>query len=115
LLAKIVVAAIQCFRYTLFMVDGETNNGGNVTEYMCDVCSESPAMTYNEKQGAVCNDCRLYDADGNCVCNDSGCDFCNPVVDSDAGADLDYSDDAYALASAGFGTDEDYGYGGDEY
>jgi hypothetical protein len=31
------------------------------------------------------------------------------VVDSDAGADLDYSDDAYALASAGFGTDEDYG------
>jgi len=27
----------------------------------------------------------------------------------------DYSDDAEALASAGFGTDEDYGYyGGDE-
>jgi len=81
-----------------------------VTEHMCDVCSESPAMTYNEKQGAVCNDCRLYDADGNCVCNDSGCDFCNPVVESDC----DDGDDAYALASAGWGTDEDYGYYGDE-
>jgi hypothetical protein len=29
--------------------------------------------------------------------------------------DCDDSDDGYALASAGFGTDEDYGYYGDEY
>ena len=28
--------------------------------------------------------------------------------------DCDDSDDGYALASAGFGTDEDYGYTGDE-
>jgi hypothetical protein len=29
---------------------------------------------------------------------------------------FDLSDDAYALASAGWGTDEDYGYfGGDDY
>ena len=27
----------------------------------------------------------------------------------------DYEDDAYAMASAGFRTDEDYGYYGDEY
>lgn len=27
----------------------------------------------------------------------------------------DYEDDGYALASAGFGTDEDYGYYGEEY
>lgn len=27
----------------------------------------------------------------------------------------EYEDDAYALASAGFGTDEDYGYYGEEY
>ena len=27
----------------------------------------------------------------------------------------DYEDDAYAMASAGFGTDEDYGYYGDDY
>lgn len=64
-------------------ISNMTNNGGNVSEYKCDVCNESPAMTYNEKQGAVCYDCRLYDADGNCVCNLSGCDFCNPVVESD--------------------------------
>ena len=29
--------------------------------------------------------------------------------------DCDDSDDGYALASAGFGTDEDYGSAGDEY
>jgi hypothetical protein len=29
--------------------------------------------------------------------------------------DCDDSDDGYALASAGFGTDEDYGYAGDDY
>ena len=29
--------------------------------------------------------------------------------------DCDDSDDGYALASAGFGTDEEYGYAGDEY
>lgn len=29
--------------------------------------------------------------------------------------DCDDSDDGYALASAGFGTDEDYGYAGDEW
>ena len=30
-------------------------------------------------------------------------------------ADCDDSDDGYALASAGFGTDEDYGYYGEDY
>lgn len=30
-------------------------------------------------------------------------------------ADCDDSDDGYALASAGLGTDEDYGYEGEEY
>lgn len=29
--------------------------------------------------------------------------------------DCDDSDDGYALASAGFGTDEDYGFYGDEF
>lgn len=28
---------------------------------------------------------------------------------------IDYSDDAEALASAGFGTDEDYGYYGEDF
>ena len=35
--------------------------------------------------------------------------------DEDEGPDCDDSDDGYALASIGWGTDEDYGYfGGDE-
>jgi hypothetical protein len=34
---------------------------------------------------------------------------------SDDEPDCDDSDDGYALASAGYGTDEDYGYAGDEY
>jgi hypothetical protein len=97
------VDAIPDFRYTVCMVDGDTNNGGSMSEHMCDVCNENPAMSYNEKQGAVCSDCRLFDSDGNCACDDSACNFCHPVLDCDD------SDDAYALASAGFGTDEDYG------
>jgi hypothetical protein len=36
-----------------------------------------------------------------------------PDFSDDSYADCDDSDDGYALASAGFGTDEDYGgYGG---
>jgi hypothetical protein len=36
----------------------------------------------------------------------------NEMVEQEV--DCDDSDDGYALASAGFGTDEDYGYYGDE-
>lgn len=110
-------------------ISNMTNNGGNVEEHKCDVCNESPAMTYNEKQGAVCYDCRLYDYDGNCVCNLDGCNFCKPenegiewkaheviTLDNDTDSDTmsDMDADADALASAGWGTDEDYGYYGDE-
>jgi hypothetical protein len=39
----------------------------------------------------------------------------NDILDEDEDEpDCDDSDDGYALASAGFGTDEDYGYAGDE-
>ena len=38
------------------------------------------------------------------------------IINADFDEDYDdYEDDAYAMASAGFGTDEDYGYYGDEY
>ena len=41
---------------------------------------------------------------------------CNDILDEeDEDMDCDDSDDGYALASAGFGTDEDYGYAGDDY
>lgn len=36
------------------------------------------------------------------------------IEEADFDMDCDDSDDGYALASAGFGTDEDYGYYGDE-
>lgn len=42
-------------------------------------------------------------------------DIVYDVMDAiDDRVDCDDSDDGYALASAGFGTDEDYGYYGDE-
>lgn len=40
---------------------------------------------------------------------------CNDILDEEEDMDCDDSDDGYALASAGFGTDEDYGYAGDDY
>lgn len=40
-------------------------------------------------------------------------DYVYDVMDSLEGIDCDDSDDGAALASAGFGTDEDYGYYGD--
>ena len=55
---KIVLALSQGFRYTLFMFDGEANNGGNVEEYPCDVCGEEPAQVWCEDNGAVCKTCR---------------------------------------------------------
>jgi hypothetical protein len=42
--------------------------------------------------------------------------LCNDILDEEEeDLDCDDSDDGYALASAGFGTDEDYGYAGDDY
>lgn len=52
-------------------------------------------------------------------------DFCSVECTDEFGAEMerdgepegshDLSDDAEALASAGFGTDEDYGYYGDDF
>ncbi len=55
-----------------------------------------------------------------CSCNQGGCDICENLEpeepeeenDEPRGPD-DMSDDAEALASAGRGTDEDYGYYGE--
>lgn len=64
----------------------------------------------------------IYDMDGNCVCKLEGCAFCYPDLAEDEDYEDDYepstvydmSDDAEALASAGWGTDEQYGYYGGE-
>jgi transcription initiation factor IIE alpha subunit len=37
------------------------------------------------------------------------------LEEADVSYEIDYEDDGDALASAGFGTDEDYGYSGDDY
>jgi hypothetical protein len=91
------------------------------TETMCDRCNEAPAHTYNEDhEMAVCESCHAYFdkhvcAGDNCVC--IGGDEDLTPRDDDAEIEpwhSDYSDDADALASAGWGTDEDYGYYGDD-
>ena len=42
-------------------------------------------------------------------------DALDPEYNPDAEFDCDDSDDGYALASAGFGMDEDYGFASDDY
>lgn len=42
-------------------------------DYPCDVCDVMPAMTYTDKSGAVCYDCRAKEAKEekeSCPCND---------------------------------------------
>ena len=45
-----------------------------MSEYPCDICNESPAMTYTDKSGAVCYDCRAKENEDSkketCPCND---------------------------------------------
>lgn len=97
-----------------------------MTETMCERCNEMPARFYNEDHyQAVCEGCHaFYDkhncAGDHCYCiggdenfdahqNDAEIEPIHPDYDYDAaGADGD------ALASAGWGTDEDYGYFGGE-
>jgi len=46
---------------------------GNDMEYPCDVCDVMPAMTYTDKSGAVCYDCRAKEQKEekeSCPCND---------------------------------------------
>jgi hypothetical protein len=56
------------------------------------------------------------------VVNSTGAGYCSPeceasyVEDEEPTGSYNLSDDGDALASAGFGTDEDYGYyGGEDY
>lgn len=58
----------------------------------------------HQEASVMGDDCSEFDGD-ECVGEDDGEPRCH-----------DMSDDAEALASAGYGTDEDYGYfGGDDY
>jgi len=42
-------------------------------------------------------------------------DIFNEMIQQEVEYEPDYEDDGDALASAGFGTDEDYGYAGEEF
>lgn len=67
----------------------------------------------------LCQHCAEYDEQGhncagdNCVCI-GGDENHDPYDAEDDRTTFDMSDDADALASAGWGTDEDYGYYGDD-
>jgi hypothetical protein len=99
---------------------------------ICTVCQ----ATCSEAEGSVCFHCSpvqkcvecdsefrsLFFADG--LCNSCGSPFdndtgddCSEYDDEDYPSNLDESMDGdfdSAMTSAGFGTDEDYGYYGDE-
>lgn len=69
---------------------------------MCKLCGEYEIGTF-QVHNDFCSD----------VCADRAYDY---VGDGEPEGSYDLSDDAEALASAGFGTDEDYGYyGGEDY
>jgi hypothetical protein len=73
------------------------------TDYPCDVCNEALARFWRDDKGAVCETCGR---------DDSPCNAEGDVVeyeDDDLPSTIDCYEDAEALASAGWGTDEDYG------
>ena len=105
---------------------------------ICDNCEEAAAVCYNDGE-RVCKACsdiidemrvtnpELYEK-GECItcgaerCEDALCkadaqaeEEAQEREDDDTPTTFDYYDDAEALASAGWGTDEDYGcYNGED-
>ena len=96
----------------------------------CNVCEESPADTLYMEQ-PMCYPCRVNSAreswavdnardaaaeNVECECNaDKACTACaDGLYDYPEDNMTDAEADADTLASAGWGTDEDYGYFGDD-
>ena len=61
----------------------------------------------------VINEYDFYDVLS--LLSDAGYEQYSVRMETSEGVDFDDTDDGYALASAGFGTDEDYGSYGDEW
>lgn len=106
---------------------------------ICDNCEEAKAVTYNDGE-RVCKACSdiidemrvtnpelWQNSDGECItcgaekCEDALCKeereaarLAEEADDEWDGPCANDTDDAEALASAGWGTDEDYGYFGGE-
>lgn len=81
------------------------------TETMCDRCNEAPAHSYNDDRcEALCESCQAFYAKHNCAGEHCYCIGGEDNYDSQNDYEPDdLFSDADALASAGFGTDEDYG------
>lgn len=83
----------------------------------CPACGSPDAKflgTLGTTEHLRCSDCGIdYSVD---MDDDEEVDGDFERDDSEDGIDCDDSDDGYALASAGFGTDEDYGcFGGEDF
>ena len=86
--------------------DGEKMTPREIASHLLYECigDNCPCIDWPEEECAVLESLTLAKAQ----------DIVDEELPSAYGADLDYSDDGDALASAGMGTDEDYGYFGDE-
>ena len=76
---------------------------------ICPVCNENEVGSFFGSEffcSAVC------EAEAQAEMEAYRCDY---PEDGEPQGSYDLSDDAEALASAGFGTDEDYGYYGDDF
>ena len=84
-----------------------TSNGeymGHVP--MCVLCGEYEVGTFHGGDHQFCST----------TCADKAYDYMMDAEgDGEPEGSYDLSDDAEALASAGYGTDEDYGYYGDDF
>lgn len=78
-------------------VDGDTPD--------CVDCGH-PAETVHPEGAPMCRVCWSHEDEDH---------YIDQKYDSEPEGSYDLSDDGDALASAGFGTDEDYGYYGDDY
>lgn len=76
---------------------------------MCKVCGEYEAGTFYGGDVDFCSDTCADRAHGYMI------DAMYEDMDGEPEGSHDHSDDADALASAGWGTDEDYGYYGDDF
>jgi hypothetical protein len=106
--------------YVVHEMEHARINGGELylDEFICRDCGEAVGWQTDSPSTVVFQSYWQVDADG----EDLLCVECGNAYDEDEDDDdeshysSDLSDDAWALASAGHGSDEDYGYfGGDDY
>jgi len=86
------------------------HDGITTVALACAACAEGLGIAPEEADGDACEGCESDSCEG--------CDFYEPWADEEPwdGFRTDAEADGDALASCGWGTDEDYGcFGGEEY